>query len=380
MTTSLPAWFDPADERAARAVWSRLTEPVDTVAAQFVARHGAAEALGMFLRGDASASHVSRWRVRLEGLDPARDRALLARVGGRLVVPGDEEWPETLDALGAEAPICLWVRGPRRLDLVTRRAVALVGARACSPYGEEITHELAVGCADRGITVVSGAAFGIDASAHRGALAGGGATVGVLASGVDRPYPRGNLALIERIVAEGLLVSEVPPGSAPTRNRFVSRNRLIAGLAAATVVVEAGWRSGASITASAAVDLGREVGAVPGPVTSPASVGCHRLLRNGATCVTSPADVAELVDPLGTARYEQPELQDLPAREYDGLSGVDLRVYDALPVGRAAHPASIASVAGLDRPSVLASLARLDLLGLAARSGEAWRRSPPGAA
>jgi DNA processing protein len=228
--------------------------------------------------------------------------------------------------------------------------------------------------------VVSGAAFGIDAAAHMGALAGGGATIGVLASGVDRPYPRGNLSLIERIVAEGALVSEVPPGSAPTRNRFISRNRLIAALAGATVVVEAGWRSGASITAGAATDLGREVGAVPGPVTSPASVGCHRLLRTGATCVTSPGDVAELVDPLAAGHYEQPELPDPPVREYDGLSPVDLRVYDALPVGRPAQLTSIAVVAGLDHPSVLASLARLDLLGLAARSGEAWRRRPPGAA
>jgi DNA processing protein len=260
---------------------------------------------------------------------------------------------------------------------VTRRAVAVVGARACTEYGEQVTRELAVGCADRGITVVSGAAFGIDAAAHAGALAAGGATVAVLASGVDRPYPRGNVPLIERIVAEGLLVSEVPPGSSPTRNRFVSRNRVIAALAGATVVVEAGWRSGATITAGVAADLGRSVGAVPGPVTSPASVGCHRLLRDGVTCVTSPGEVAELVDPFDAAAGQQLEL---PARPYDDLSPVDLRVYDALPLGRGAPLPSIAAVAGLDTPAVLASLGRLDLLGLAARNGEAWRRSPLGAA
>lgn len=377
MTALLPAWFDPGDERAARAVWSRLTEPVDRQAARLVAAEGPAGALRVFLSGHAPADDSARWHARLASFDPGRDQAALARVGGRLVVPGDEEWPEPLDALGPGRPLCLWVRGPRRLDQVSRRAVALVGARACTEYGEQVTRELAVGCADRGITVVSGAAFGIDASAHAGALGAGGPTVAVLASGVDRPYPRGNVPLIERIVAEGVLVSEVPPGSSPTRNRFVTRNRLIAALAGATVVVEAGWRSGATITAGAAADLGRSVGAVPGPVTSPASVGCHRLLREGVTCVTSPAEVAELVDPLDAAAGQQLEL---PPRPYDDLSPTDLRVYDALPLGKGAPLPSIAAVAGLDTPAVLASLGRLDLLGLAARNGEAWRRSPRGAA
>src|SRR4051794_6510063 len=377
-SAGLPAWFDPDDDRTARAAWSRLTEPGDLTAAAFVRRHGAAAALARVLTvAEPEGGVESRWLARLPGADPRRDLGVLGRLGGRLVAPGDDEWPEALDRLGDRRPFCLWVRGAHHLASASVRAAAVVGARASTEYGEFFAREVGFGCAEQRVTVVSGAAFGIDAAAHRGALTAGGLTVAVLACGVDRVYPRGNADLIDRIAAEGLVVSEVPPGSSPTRNRFVHRNRLIAGLAGATVVVEAGWRSGATITAGAAADLGRSVGAVPGPVTSPASVGCHRLLREGVTCVTSPAEVAELVDPLDAAAGQQLEL---PARPYDDLSPTDLRVYDALPLGKGAPLPSIAAVAGLDTPAVLASLGRLDLLGLAARNGDAWRRSPPGAA
>jgi DNA processing protein len=249
--------------------------------------------------------------------------------------------------------------------------VAIVGARANTSYGEVFARELAFGCGERGICVVSGAAYGIDAAAHRGALSASAATVAVLACGVDRPYPRGNLDHLDRIAGQGVVVSEVPPGSAPTRNRFIHRNRLIAALAAATVVVEAGWRSGASITASEAADLGRPVGAVPGPVTSPASAGCHRLLRAGAVCVTSVADVVELVDPIGSGEGEGPTRD---RAIHDDLPEVDVRVLDALPLGRFAPERSLADVAGLDAPTLAASLGRLELLGLAEHGDAGWRR------
>jgi DNA processing protein len=374
MTTSWPPWFDPEDERTARAMWSRLTEPGDLVAARFVARHGAAAALGHVLADpDGSAGVEDRWRSRLAGTDPRRDLATLDRFGGRLVVPGDEEWPELLDPLGERRPFCLWVRGGARVDAAGRRAAAIVGARASTEYGECTAKELAFGCAERGICVVSGAAYGIDAAAHVGALAADGLTLAVLACGVDRPYPRGNADLIDQIAAQGLIVSEVPPGSSPTRNRFVHRNRLIAALAAATVVVEAGWRSGASITAKEADLVGRLVGAVPGPVTSAASAGCHRLLREGATCVTNAAEIAELVDPIGSAVPEQPALLPAP---HDDLPEVDLRVLDALPLRQPRPSSSLAAVAGLDEPTLAASLGRLQLLGLALRTSGGWRRAP----
>lgn len=372
---SVPSpWFDPDDDRMSRAAWSRMTEPDDLGAARLVTRYGAGPALGLVLSGgDRTVGVEDRWRARVAGLDPRRDLATLDRFRGRLIVPGDPEWPSLLDSLGERRPFCLWARGAARLSDAARRAAAIVGARASTEYGEHTARELAFGCAERGISVVSGAAYGIDAAAHLGALACGGPTVAVLACGVDRPYPRGNVDLIERIADEGLVVSEVPPGSAPTRNRFVHRNRLIAALAAATVIVEAGWRSGASITAKEADALGRCLGAVPGPVTSAASAGCHRLLRDGAICVTTAAEVAELVDPIGSAAVQQPPLV---RALHDDLPEVDLRVLDALPLRQPRPSTSLAAVAGLDLPTLAASLGRLELLGLAVRTPRGWRRSP----
>jgi DNA processing protein len=373
--SSLPQWYDPGDERTALAAWSRLTEPTDARADAFVRREGAAAALGHVLRGGgAGLASAARWRSRLPDLDPRRDLRELAAVRGRLVVPGDEEWPARLDELEVP-PFCLWVRGPRRLDAVTARAAAIVGARASTDYGVRVAASFAGECAERGITVVSGAAYGIDAAAHLGALAHGGATVAVLASGVDRPYPRGNAPMLDRIAAEGVVVSEVPPGSAPTRGRFVQRNRVIAALADATLVVEAGLRSGASITAGQAGKLNRPVGVVPGPITSPASAGCHQLLRDGCVCVTSAQELAELVDPFGFTPPGQPAL---PLTPLDELDPADLRVLDALPVRSSAPVESLARVAGLDVAAIVAGLGRLELGGLAVRAGGGWRRGDAG--
>jgi DNA processing protein len=371
----IPAWFDPADDRTARAVWSRITEPGDLDAADFVAEHGPAAALGRVLSGvDGDPAVKTRWFARLPGADPRRDLAVLRRFGGRILVPGDREWPEALDLLGNRRPFCLWVRGPVDLAAASSRAVAVVGARASTEYGEMLATELGFGCGERGVAVVSGAAYGIDAAAHVGALRAAGLTVAVLACGVDRAYPRGNGPLLDRIALDGLIVSEVPPGSSPTRNRFVHRNRLIAALASATVVVEAGWRSGASITAREAVDLGRPVGAVPGPVTSTASVGCHRLLREGAVCVTAVEDVLELVEPIGTV--DPPRRPRAERAIHDDLPEEDVRVLDALPLHRAVPEARLLDPAGLDRATLAASLGRLELLGLAERGPAGWRRAP----
>jgi DNA processing protein len=373
--SALPEWFDSDDERTARAVWSRLTEPGDLLAAGFVARYGAADALARLITGTTPASEIKpRWLARLSGADPRRDLGVLRRFRGRLLVPGDAEWPEPLDRLGDRRPFCLWVRGAGDLAAASGRAVAIVGARASTSYGNTTAAELAFGCAEQGVTVVSGAAYGIDAAAHHAALGAGGLTVAVLACGVDRAYPRGNAGLLDRIALDGLVVSEVPPGSSPTRNRFVHRNRLIAGLASATVVVEAGWRSGASITAREADNLGRPVGAVPGPVTSAASAGCHRLLREGAVCVTAVPDVVELVDPIGATPPAPPRVGERAV--HDDLPEEDVRVLDALPLRRPVAAARLLQSAGLDSSTLIASLGRLELLGLALRSPDGWRRAP----
>ncbi|WP_114855242.1 DNA-processing protein DprA [Brachybacterium sp. YJGR34] len=390
---------DP-EERRARITWSVIAEPSDGIALlarQALGARGALalvdrgrgkellDALGGTLPGDpaeptgrspqARAERaVERWRRRRSGISIDAVLQDAERRGLRVIVPQDAEWPAGLDDLQATAPHCLWLHGPGRLDqLVGTRCAALVGSRAATPYGEDVAARLAADLAARGGTVVSGGAYGIDAAAHRGALAAGdGATLAVLAGGLDRLYPRGNTELLSRIRARHLLVSEAPPGTAPTRWRFLARNRLIAALTRATVVVEAGWRSGALSTARHADLLSRPVGAVPGPVTSAASAGCHRLIRErGAVLVTEPDELLDLL-PGGPAAGEGGfAVQD----ELDLLSPADRRVLDAVPPRSARTVPRIAGDIGFTVTEVEAATARLALLGLVERTGERVRRA-----
>ncbi|MDQ1294811.1 MAG: DNA-processing protein DprA [Actinomycetota bacterium] len=375
--SSYPAWFDADDDRTARAAWSRLTEPCDLVATRWVESCGAARTLGHLLsgggpaRGEPGSEHLARWTSRLSCLDPTRDLRTLQNTGGRLLVPGDPQWPSDLELLGERRPLCLWVNGAGDLGRAAEKGVCLVGARASTGYGERVARNLVVGCVERGYSIVSGAAYGIDGTAHRAALAVDGLTVGVLACGVDRVYPRGHEHLFSRIRESGCLVSEIPPGSAPTRWRFIRRNRLIAALGRVTVVVEAAWRSGTMITAREAAELGRPVGAVPGPVTSAASAGCHRLLRDGATCITDAAEVAEMLAPIGADLSDSPPA---PAAEHDGLPCEDLRVLDAVPLRKPVALTALCRSAGLADKVVVASLGRLALRGLVHRDSAGWQR------
>jgi DNA processing protein len=212
----------------------------------------------------------------------------------QVVIPGDTAWPVGLYRLPTP-PAALYVRGDAWM-LTAPERIAIVGSRAATSYGEHVAIEMASALADRGAVIVSGGAYGIDGTAHRSAIATGGKTVAVLAGGVDRMYPVGHESLLMRVIETGAVISELPPGSAPTRWRFLQRNRIIAAMSDAVVVVEAGVRSGSLNTAAHAHGLGMPVGAVPGPITSPASAGCHRLLREqGATCVTSAEEVRALV-------------------------------------------------------------------------------------
>lgn len=383
------------DEAVARAAWSRLIEPGDAVAGALLATWGAVESLA-WLRQVAAGDHAvgprlwggaalppaqagrlarsaARWAARLEHLDPRRELRVLERLGGTLLVPGAPGWPAALDDLGFAAPPCLWVRGSGDLEHLLGTAVAVIGARACTAYGEHVAADLAAGIASRGRTVVSGGAYGIDAVAHRAALAVDGPTVAFLACGVDRFYPAGNSRLLEGVVGSGgAVVSEVPPGSVPTRSRFLQRNRLIAAGSRATVVVEAAWRSGALSTAARAAALLRPVGAVPGPITSAASAGCHRLLRDGAAvCVT---DVAEVLELCGRVGDHLPAEPSVPVSPQDGLSDEVRRTLDALPVRRLASPESVARAAGLTVAEVRAALGTLELAGLAVGGAAGWRR------
>lgn len=370
---------DALRERFARARWSAVVEPGDADAGRLIEEVGPVAALAAVASrvaspGAAGASDaggidiprsaLDRWAPRLDGVDVARALRQAARFHARLVIPGDPEWPRGLDDLGPSAPVALWVRGDPGVLARLERSVALVGARAASGYGEHVAIEASAGLVDRGFAIVSGAAFGIDGAAHRAALASSGATVAFLAGGVDRFYPVAHEPLLERIVATGAVVSEVPCGTAPTRWRFLQRNRLIAAASAATVVVEAGWRSGSLNTAGHAAHLGRPLGAVPGPVTSSASAGCHRLIRDyGAVCVTTAAEMAELVDP--DAAPVDATRGDRPGRT---------RVLDAL-TAVARDVSRIAILSGLSIAAVRAELALLEAEGVVEESPHGWRRA-----
>lgn len=400
LTTTSSANLEIESDREARITWSLIAEPSDAVAFATCMVLGHRTALDLARRGDATLllrslgadlpsqaadperggpqarteRAIERWTARLERVDVEAVREDARRRGIRVLTPHDDEWPESLEDLQDTAPHCLWVTGPGHLDrMLGPRSVALVGSRASTPYGEDTAAHLASALAAKGGTVVSGGAYGIDAAAHRGALAAdGGGTLAVLAGGLDRLYPRGNTALLEAIRDRHLLVSEAPPGTAPTRWRFLARNRLIAALSRATVVVEASWRSGALSTARLADQLSRPVGAVPGPVTSAASAGSHRLVRErGAVLITEPADVLDLL-PGGPAAGEGGyAVQD----ELDLLTPADRRVLDAVPPRSRIDDARLADEIGFRQDEVDAALARLELLGLVVRSGSFARRA-----
>jgi DNA processing protein len=358
----------PPGERAARVAWARLAEPADAVAAELIRTVGAEQALHAIDPGSALAARTGS---RLQLLDVERDLDLARRIGARIIIPDDPEWPVGLAAL-VSPPYCLWVRGPGNLAEDCGRSVSLVGARAATGYGLHQAKELAAGLVDRSFAVVSGAAYGIDGAAHEGALASEGVTVAVVAGGVERPYPAGHTQLLARIADSGLVVSEVPPGSAPTKWRFLSRNRVIATLSQGTVVVEAGLRSGSRNTARQAREHHRVICAVPGPVSSAVSAGCHELIREGATLVTDADEVAEEVGRMG----ELAAPKRGRAEPEDQLDPVHRVVLAALPLRAAVPVDDVARRAGVAVAEVVAALGVLTLDNLAVKEGGGYRKLP----
>jgi DNA processing protein len=445
-------------DRVARAVLTYLAEPGDPVLAALLQVSTPADLVAAVaarrlpavparcwdaIRGTGRPGGRSRtdtarlehafgtWRKRLGSVPAEMDLAGFHRDGIRLVCPGEPEWPTQLDMLGLGRPYALWLRGEADLRYCCLRSVSIVGARAATAYGAHVGTEMAAALAERGWTVVSGGAYGIDSCAHRGALAADGVTIAVLACGVDVAYPAGHADLLTAIAAQGVLVSEWPPGRTPTRRRFLIRNRVIGALSRGTVVVEAGLRSGALNTARHARDLGRPLMAVPGPVTSAVSAGCHRVIREwAAVCVTSAADVVEMLTPLGesdldrtsgapgngpgpprpgvpghvpfqeslwseapgrsetgpaqagpaqagpaqagTAQAGRPSRGPGPLLARDALDGQAIAVLDAIPV-RGAGPATIAVAAGLSVDAAVRSQGLLAAGGYVERCSRGWR-------
>ena len=367
-----------AEDRVSRAALSRVTEPGDSRITELVERFGAIDLLRRLRRGDGLSGVFADVAARLTTCDPELELTRAERLGIRFVIPGDREWPEQLDDLAnaeplnnrSGVPVGLWVRGPVLLDSL-RDSVAVVGSRAATTYGDQMTADISLTLAGAGRAVVSGAAFGIDRAAHRGALAAGGTTIAILACGVDRAYPKAHASLIEHLATHGAVISEGPLGCAPQRIRFLARNRLIAAITRGTVVVEAAVRSGALNTANWANRLNRAVMGVPGPVTSAPSGGVHQLIRAGrAQLVTNGEEVLELVGAAGEHLLAEPRG---PVRPRDALSLTDQQVLDAVPVATGAPSPSIARVAGLNLLEVTAALARLHVAGLVEQDADGWR-------
>ncbi|MDO5634978.1 MAG: DNA-processing protein DprA [Micrococcus sp.] len=417
--------------RMARAALSRLIEPGDETAlhvvrelgpvrgvrvlcgqdsltdAQVVRLAGSLGSLrGWTRRFDAGRA---RWAPRAAHLDPLRDLQSMHRLGGGFLIPEDPAWPTSLNDLGLNTPVGLWYRGGSALP-EQAQMLAVVGSRESTPYGAGVVDQLVGEVAREGTCIVSGGAYGIDGLAHRSALhhgTGAPPTLAVLAGGLDRFYPAGHETLLRQVMDRGLLLSEMAPGASPTRHRFLHRNRLIAALSIGVLVVEARWRSGAQNTAHHALALGRSVGAVPGPITSPSSAGCHRLLLDTPTeLITDAVAVRSLLTgtpatpapraasaeatgqhPLldgqqpGVSSQQVPSHGQHPAqhgdqpRPGDDLPELDRLVHDALPLRRAVPTDRLAVGAGVGVPQLAAALQRLARAGLAQQTESGWRKA-----
>ncbi|MBC7402015.1 MAG: DNA-protecting protein DprA [Microbacteriaceae bacterium] len=378
--------FGTVPEVFARASWTGIAEPGDRAAGELVATLGAAGALTVLVEAwpvkriaDAASaggsdlaaadieSALARWSPRLKSGVALVALRQAVRCAVRLLVPGHPAWPVGVDDLGAHAPIALWLRGNESALAATQHSIALVGARAATGYGEHVTMEASAGLVDRGFAIISGAAYGIDGMAHRAALASSGQTVAILAGGVDRFYPSGHDALLVRIVESGAVISELPCGSPPTKWRFLQRNRLIAAASQATIVLEAGWRSGSLNTAGHAASLGRPIGAMPGPVTSAASAGCHRLIREfAATLVTSAAEMAELVPGIEVAGMPDPSASP------PSSTSARVRLIDALSPRSPRSVDDLAARSGMSIAEVQAELGSLQIDGGASERERGW--------
>ncbi len=378
------------DTHYSAAWWTTVVEPGDADVHALRAALGDEEAwrwarapapspLPPALAGHDWEAAWGRWhpRAAADALDAELERA--DRIGAAFLTPSDPQWPEGMADLGPRAPVGLWARG--RLDprgSATRASISIVGARACTREGQNEAANMACALTEKGYRTVSGGAYGIDIAVHRGALAAPGPTTVVFAGGVGAPYPRAHAEDFRAVMdAGGAVVSEAPPSWRPAKWRFLARNRLIAAWSGSTVVVEAGMRSGALSTARAAMELGRNVGAVPGSVRAPMSAGALALIRNGATLVRDAADVEEMHAPIGSCAPEP--LFGAPVEEdrgADALAPAQRRVWEALPARSRARLGAVVTASGLSERDVLVALAGLELAGMVSSDTTGWKRMP----
>lgn len=382
--------------RQARALWTLLVDPADEVAVSIIAQLGVLEALERLGRLAAakapldedtirqafapvelpiSVVRIEGWVMRLRDANLQMDLDWLNHLGGWVLIPEDPWWPQALNHLDLP-PVALWVLGRAQVleQAAASGSAALVGARAATRYGVCQASGMAYELDQQGCYVISGGAYGIDAAAHRGSLCANGLTLSVQAGGLGNLYPAMNAALFTQILeAGGMIISEQPCSARPAKRMFLTRNRLVAALADVTVVVEAGMRSGAMSTANHAIEQGKTVAAVPGPVTSEMSAGCHELIRDGAALVTSAAEVLELMRPISGVEPVQESPAD--ASFFAGLSPEAARTLDSLPLHSWSSVEQIARQAGLNIETVRKELGLLELSGIALSRQGRFRRA-----
>lgn len=356
------------DELRARFALAHICDPADRVVTEFSSREGAGAALVALLRGNLAHRSREVYELRWARCDLDAEWKRAHSSGVRIVSAQSPEWPRQLTGPGVATPHLLWVAGRGHVADVTAFSVAIVGARACTHYGGDVARSWAADLATAGVTVISGGAFGIDAAAHAGALAVDGPSVLVTAGGVDAPYPRAHQGLFHAIQRRGCVVSESPLGSSVRRARFLTRNRLIAGMAKGTVVVEAARRSGSLSTARYAEEMGRVVMAVPGPVTSAASSGCHEwIAERRAELAMSAGDVLALV----TGTPGEPRAvsgRDLPPRL--------ALLLDAFPTTGTVTIDDLIAASGLSRPHVERGVQELAAMAHLLAGDGRWSRHP----
>ena len=375
--TGIRSCFAETDDEVLNAtlVWNALVEPGDRISGILRAQLGIVGSLQKVLTKNLKAESgltsaelaaaYERWLPRYSPELPADLRRTALRSDAQLLLPTDNLWPKALTALGDHAPIALWFRGNPKNFASFNRAVAIVGSRTCTSYGQRVTADTVTGLVKEGGATISGGALGVDAVAHRVTLSQEAVTVAVMAGSLDNLYPSGNWQLFDEISHTGLLLSEMAPGSKPTRWRFLQRNRLIAALSEAVVVTEAGWRSGSINTASHANVLNRRVFAVPGPINSPSSAGCNRLIRDQLAELL--LDAADLSLELGWR--EQSNITQ------SSLGSLELRALDALTT-REQPFETIAIASGLSRAELTLALGGLQIAQLALRGeGNGWLRT-----
>ena len=384
---------DHLEEVFSRSAWSVICEPGDGFAGFIVSKIGAAAALeaevqglsskhlkskllaagvgeieldafGVFEKAHAEARERWKSRISLELIRVALFK--IAKVGGFVMTPIDPNWPKQLSDLGLHSPFALWVRGSSSALGKLDRSLSIVGSRGATAYGEFATDTMVSALVPRGFSVVSGGAYGIDGIAHRSTLALRGNTVAVMAGGLDKFYPSGNSDLLRRVSQTGAVISEVPPGTSPSKWRFLQRNRLISALGQSTLVIEANWRSGALNTVSHCERLERPIYAVPGPITSPKSAGTNKLIAEDRAQLVIDGD--DLLERLGETNREAIQ------KELDGLGAIEKRVFDALGYD-VLEIAEICSSAGLTRDEARFGLSNLELEGLVLRRDSAWTKS-----